>query len=202
VAVRLDSAPVPYWTLPRDSTATHYRHVIVRGTPDFDHEFYYVDRSHQGSPGVFVLTPVHVPGQDTAVLVNRGWVYAPDASTIEPWRWHAPDTLFVGYVEEFQPRAAFPPDEPHHLRSIEYAAIAPQLPYPLAKTFVVGLGNDSAIYGQPLRLLPPELDEGPHRSYAIQWFAFAVIALAGASFIVLKEREAARASTQHREEMA
>ena len=48
------------------------------------------------------------------------------------------------------------------------------------------------MYGIPLRILAPVLDEGPrHLSYAIQWFAFALIALGGATFVVLKEREAA-----------
>lgn len=31
----------------------------------------------------------------------------------------------------------------------------------------------------PRRLPPPTLDQGPHRSYAAQWFAFAIIALVG-----------------------
>jgi cytochrome oxidase assembly protein ShyY1 len=34
----------------------------------------------------------------------------------------------------------------------------------------------------------PALDEGPHRSYALQWFSFAVIALVGAALMVARER--------------
>jgi cytochrome oxidase assembly protein ShyY1 len=34
----------------------------------------------------------------------------------------------------------------------------------------------------------PALDEGPHRSYAIQWFFFAAIALAGAMAVIWRER--------------
>jgi cytochrome oxidase assembly protein ShyY1 len=37
----------------------------------------------------------------------------------------------------------------------------------------------------------PAPDEGPHRGYAIQWFAFAVIALAGAVIIAVRERRMA-----------
>ena len=189
VSARLDSAAVPYFSLPGDSARTHYRRVTLTGTPDFDNEFFYINRSHQGSPGVYVLTPVRVPGRDTAVLVNRGWVYAPDGMTLDPRRWHAPDTVFVGYVEEFQPAGGPPPASPRHVSRVTAADIAPELPYPLAATYVVAVGNDSAVYGVPLRVLPPVLDEGPHRSYAIQWFVFALIALAGAVFVVLKERE-------------
>ena len=35
---------------------------------------------------------------------------------------------------------------------------------------------------------PPSLDEGPHRSYAIQWFSFAAIALVGGTLLVRGSR--------------
>jgi surfeit locus 1 family protein len=199
VAARLDSAAVPYWTLPRDSARTHFRRVTVAGTPDFAHEFYYINRSHQGSPGVYVLTPVRVAGQDTAVVVNRGWVYAPDGAVIEAGRWHSPDSLFEGYVEEFQPADSNPPRTPGQLRRVNARQIAAGAPYPIAATYVVAIGNDSAVYGTPLRILPPVLDEGPHRSYAIQWFVFAIMAVAAGVFVALKEREGGRGKREEGE---
>jgi surfeit locus 1 family protein len=186
---RIDSVPVPFFALGTDSAVNHFRRVTVTGTPDFGHEFYMVDRSRDGAPGVYVLTPIRVAGHDTAVLVNRGWVYAPDASTIDPSHWHAADSTFEGYVDEFQAPVAVPPPEPRHVRTINYRRIAAGLPYPIADTYVVALGKDSVIAGTPLRIQPPPLDEGPHRSYAIQWFAFALISLGGAAFVALKERE-------------
>ena len=196
IGSRIDSVPVPFFSLSRDSAVTHFRRVTVSGTPDFDHEFYMVDRSRSGSPGVWVLTPIRVPGHDTAVLVNRGWVYTPDASTVEPSRYHAPDSTFEGYVDEFQPPVAVPPPEPQHLRTINYQRIASGLPYPIADTYVVALGADTVISGVPMRLSTPALDEGPHLSYAIQWFAFALIALGGAAFVILKDREARQAAAR------
>ncbi len=194
---RIDSTAVPFFDLRGDSAATHYRRVSVQGTPDFDHEFYMVDRSRDGAPGVYVLTPIRVPGHDTAVLVNRGWVYAPDASSIVPAQWHAPDSTFEGFVAEFEAPAKTHPPEPRHVRTINYARMAKQLPYPLADTYVVALGKDTVIKGIPLRIAPPPLDEGPHRSYAIQWFAFALISLGGATFVILKDREARKARMQY-----
>ncbi|HEX8724509.1 MAG TPA: SURF1 family protein [Gemmatimonadaceae bacterium] len=192
---RMDSTPVPFFSLPHDSAATHYRRVTVNGTPDFAHEFYITEVSRSGSPGVYVVTPVRMPGRDTAVLVNRGWVYAPDASTIDPGRWHAPDSTFEGYVDEFQHPLPLL-REPHHLRTINYAQISAQLPYPLADTYVVALGTDSVVSGVPLRIAPPPLDEGPFRSYAIQWFAFALISIGGATFVALKDHESRQAATR------
>ncbi len=195
IASRLDSAVVPYFALPRDSAATQFRRVTVRGTPDFAREFYEADISHNGSPGVYVLTPVRVAGQDTAVLVNRGWVYAPDASTVDAGRWHEPDSTFEGYVAEFQPQYNLP-HAPRHLRSVNYAQIAAQLPYPIADSYVVALGTDSVVAGVPLRTTPAPLDEGPFLSYAIQWFAFALISIGGATFVALKDHEARRAKAR------
>jgi cytochrome oxidase assembly protein ShyY1 len=44
--------------------------------------------------------------------------------------------------------------------------------------------------GSPgVNFLTPPLDEGPHLNYAIQWFAFAAIALVGAVVVVRQQRE-------------
>jgi cytochrome oxidase assembly protein ShyY1 len=40
----------------------------------------------------------------------------------------------------------------------------------------------------PIRLKPPELDEGPHFGYAIQWFSFASIAIIGWTALLIKKR--------------
>jgi surfeit locus 1 family protein len=37
----------------------------------------------------------------------------------------------------------------------------------------------------PIEVPPAELDEGPHLGYAVQWFAFAGIALFGFFFVLL-----------------
>ena len=40
----------------------------------------------------------------------------------------------------------------------------------------------------PARRDLPVLDDGPHRGYALQWFAFALIAVACAVIVVQRER--------------
>jgi hypothetical protein len=50
------------------------------------------------------------------------------------------------------------------------------------------LGTGAAINPtRPVRIPLPSLDEGPHRSYAVQWFAFAAIALIGTGAVARKE---------------
>ena len=40
----------------------------------------------------------------------------------------------------------------------------------------------------PVPIPPEELSEGPHLSYAIQWFTFATIAVVGAVVLLRRER--------------
>ncbi len=44
---------------------------------------------------------------------------------------------------------------------------------------------------RPVRVPPPALDEGPHKSYAIQWFSFATIALVGGVVFARAQRPGA-----------
>jgi cytochrome oxidase assembly protein ShyY1 len=46
----------------------------------------------------------------------------------------------------------------------------------------------AAMDSTPARVAPPALDDGPHLSYAIQWFSFAAIALVGSYVVVRRGR--------------
>ncbi len=190
IASRLDSAEIDVTALQRDSAAARFRRVRISGVPDYDHELIFAARSYRGSPGVNLLTPVRIPGRDTAVIVNRGWVYAPDGATVDESKWRERDSTFRGYAEELPSAGgASYASRPRVIARLAYDAVAKALPYPVAPVYVVMLG-DSAIGPDRLaRLTIPPLDEGPHLNYAIQWFAFALIALAGAGVVVKQSRE-------------
>ncbi len=179
-----------------DTTALRFRRVRVLGVPDYDHELILAARSHNGAPGVNLLTPVRVAGRDTAVLVNRGWVYAPDGATIDEKRFRESDTAFVGYAEDYPSATGGSyASKPSVLARLGADVAARALPYPIARFYVVALGDSAGAADRPARLTVPPLDEGPHLSYAIQWFAFAAIALAGAAFVVKQARDAPRGPT-------
>jgi surfeit locus 1 family protein len=89
-------AATPVRALPSDTGAAHYRPATVAGRFDYEHELVLTNRSNNGSPGVELLTPVRVAGWgDTAVLVNRGWVYSPDGGTVDHARWREADSANV-----------------------------------------------------------------------------------------------------------
>lgn len=190
IAQQQGSGPVALSALSRDTAAAHYRAATVSGRFDYDHELVRSGRTHQGSPGVDLVTPVRRPGSDTAVLVNRGWVYSPDGGRVDRARWREADTgTVIGYVELYAPDAGTTTSaaDPRIVRRVSRAEIASKIPYPVAPYYLVATG-DTADGAHPARHAIPALDDGPHRSYAIQWFAFAAIALAGAVMVVLRER--------------
>jgi surfeit locus 1 family protein len=190
VAARQRSAALPLALLPRDTAAAHYRLARVTGRFDYDHELVLTNRTRRGSPGVDLLTPVRLAGSDTAVIVDRGWVYAPDGSTVDRSRWREGDSARVGgYVELYTPDngGTTLAKDPRIVRHASHREIAARLPYPVAPVLVVLVG-DTGTAGHPARRELPVLDDGPHRSYAVQWFCFAAIALGGAAAVIRRER--------------
>jgi surfeit locus 1 family protein len=189
VRSRLEQTEVDVTMLAGDSASLRFRRVRVIGTPDYDHELVYASRSYKGSPGVNLLTPVRLPGRDTAVIVDRGWVYSPDGETVDLTKWHDHDSVFTGYVEEFPSvEGSMSVAQARVITRLGYAAIKRALPFPVAPVFVVMLGDSTIAPDRLARLTPPPLDEGPHLNYAIQWFAFALIALVGAGVVIRQRR--------------
>ncbi|MEP6618548.1 MAG: SURF1 family protein [bacterium] len=181
--------PMALSELPHDTALSHYRPASVTGVYDFDHELVLSGRTRRGSPGVDLLTPVKIAGSDTAVLVNRGWVYSPNASQVDRGKWREADTARVtGYVQLFSTdTAVLSAIDPRLVRHVSHREVAAKIPYPVAPFYLVAVG-DTADLRHPARLEMPELDEGSHRSYAFQWFAFATIALVGAGIVVYREQ--------------
>jgi surfeit locus 1 family protein len=194
VMARLGAPSVPLATLTGD-TALRFRRASAVGTYDFPNEFVLTSRSRNGSPGVHVITPLRVAGNDTAVLVNRGWVYAPDGMKIDLtlYREDSATTEVDGFVERFAV-AQGPVSTPsvgRAVRRLDHDSIAPRLPYPVTPVILVqqkDSGEFAAVgRGTPVRIEPPPLDEGSHRAYAIQWFGFALVGIAGTILVLQRD---------------
>lgn len=183
VRERMTSPAVPFERLP--DTAS-FRRVTLAGAPDYDNEVVLTGRSRDGSPGVYFLTPVR-RASDSAVIVIRGWAYSPDAATIDRARWREARTSFSGYVASLPAGVATPSARGDRgIRTLTAAGVRSLVAYPVASRYVVS--QDQAADSAPARLPPVSLDEGPHLSYAIQWFSFAAIALIGAAVVAARAR--------------
>ncbi len=151
-------------------------------------------RFHDEGPGVELVMPLRLAGSDTALLVNRGFVPSPDAMTVDLGR-PGEDTSLVriqGVIQPFLPgsgQGARLVAEGHTTwRRLDLTALRAALPYPLRDVWLLQ-SPDSAAPPVPVRLRPPPLSNGPHLSYAIQWFGFATIAIVGGAILFVKQRE-------------
>jgi surfeit locus 1 family protein len=208
LAGRLSMPAAPAVDAMRDTASAAYRRATATGTFDFGDELSLASRTREGSPGANIITPLRMAGADTAVLINRGWVYAADAMSVDFARWREPnDAAVTGYLLEI-PRGGrgtvSAPSSPRVIRRLEYDSLAKRLPYPIAPFMLVATENRSSgplsapRDSTPARLPPPLLDEGPHLGYAIQWFAFAVIGLVGAAVVARADRRGSHHAKQTR----
>jgi len=172
------------------------RHVVATGIYDRDHELILRGQAYREAPGVFVVTPLRLSGSDAAVLVLRGFVPAPDAVTAEVADLDEPGVQTVRGVaqiltEREDDGALLERTQGATWRGLDRSALAERLPYPLAEVYVIQ-SPDSALPRSPRRVSPPPLDDGPHLSYAIQWFAFATIAVVGGTVLLGRKRSEGR----------
>lgn len=198
IAERMDAPPVTLERPPMDTAGLAYRRARLAGAVDDGRAIVLAGRSRNGAPGVHVLSPVRLG--TGAVLVNRGWLPAPDAATVDlgPVR-------IEGAVRVEGVLVPFPDVEldtaPDGFRTrwfrVDGRAIRGQYPYPVAPLYLVatvrpepaGTGPAQAAEADsarapddaagPVPLELPSIEPGPHLSYAVQWFSFAAIFLIG-----------------------
>jgi surfeit locus 1 family protein len=179
---RLVAPPVPLGNLASDTTDARWIRVTVSGRFRYDLEQVQAGRASEGSPGVHLITPLERDGNDTLVIVTRGWVYSPDASSADLNRWREADSVsLTGYLVPIVPEGLPAPADPQApMRSLNLQALRTRFSVPIAPVQIV-MTSDSLARADsvPKRLPPPRVDAGPHRSYAAQWFAFALIAIIG-----------------------
>ncbi|MEP7380893.1 MAG: SURF1 family protein, partial [Gemmatimonadota bacterium] len=187
VAAQLDAPAVVWGEAMRDSATARFRRVQLTGRLDYARELVLTSRGMHGAPGVHVLTPLIVPA-GPPILVNRGWAYAPDGMTVDLSKWHEGDSATVdGYIDQFVPVRGMVStmSQPRGVRYLERDSIEARLGERIAPFLVVqriGLVQGDTLEHLVRVELPP-LDEGSHQSYAVQWFAFAGIALVGAGVV-------------------
>jgi cytochrome oxidase assembly protein ShyY1 len=173
IADAFRAAPIAVEQVTRDSVR-RFRRVVAAGQWDYTSERVLSGRTRNGAPGVHIVTPMMIRDGRTQVLVNRGWVYSPDARSVTLSRWREGDLgEIVGYVD----------DVPQSLR----VEGSPPLLY------IVALADSAArvpvATDRPVRLSPPPFgDMGRHLAYVFQWFSFAAIALIGGSTLVRRQR--------------
>ncbi len=174
------------------------RHRTLQLTGRFDerHQWLLSGRAHDGAPGVEVVTPLRLSGSATAILVNRGWLYAADAATARPQDYPEPGEQTVrGLVEELLHGAGGPPARSlgrdsvtlWSVRWLDTDSLAGRIPYAITGYAVRELPGPR-VPDRPHRSPPRPYNEMMHLSYAIQWFLFATIMLGGSAALAWSRR--------------
>jgi surfeit locus 1 family protein len=166
------------------------RRVTATGTYDGDRSIVLRGGALQGEPGVYVVTPLRIAGSDMAVLVERGFVPSPDAMTADVGLLDEPgDVRVKGLARALTPGGGKPLAREGNTTwvKIDLDAQRKRLPYPIL-AISIRQTPDTGLPRVPKRLEPPPLDEGPHLSYAIQWFLFAGMAATFAFLVIGRRR--------------
>jgi cytochrome oxidase assembly protein ShyY1 len=172
--------------------ADQWQRVSATGTFDADHQLVLRYRSSGDVEGYEVVTPLRTA--TGAVLVDRGIVSLADGAPI-PTVPPAPPTgevTVVGHVrrDEEGKRSAITPVN-GAARLVSAPAFGATLPYPVADGYIGLLTVDPPQTGGFAPIELPEISDGPHFWYAVQWFMFAGIGLAGVVVFIrgdLRER--------------
>jgi surfeit locus 1 family protein len=174
-----------------ETAGVQWRNVSTTGRYDASQQVLVRNRSYNGSPGYHVLTPLVLPSGD-AVIINRGFVPL-ETSGNAPEVPAPPSGVVVvnGWVRSSQKRGHFGPRDPAEGTLTEMARadlvrLQQQLPYRILPVYVERESSQPADARTITPLPLPSLDEGPHFSYAIQWFLFCGMAVAGWVLVVRK----------------
>lgn len=159
-----------------DPATLTFRRVSVRGTWDYAHEVELRYRSFDGQAGVHLLTPLRIDGGETYLLVDRGWIPYQQADPTNRRAYRQGERAAIeGLVNESHSQGS-PNAEPGIFSQIDIPAIGAQLPYPLLSYWVQRLpsgDNQTPPRSEGL----PDLSNGTHLAYTVQWWAFAATLL-------------------------
>jgi cytochrome oxidase assembly protein ShyY1 len=174
-----------------------FRRVTATGTYDLANEAIVRARTLNGQPGVWVLTPLRLP-DGSALIVNRGFLPSAGTPDAVPAPAEPPGGAVTvhGLLQATETRGTFgatdPPDgHLFDLARADVARLGQQTGYPLYPAYLQLQTSEPAQQGGegPTPLPEPTLDEGPHLSYAVQWFLFSCIAVIGYP-LILRRRAA------------
>lgn len=161
--------------------ADQWQRVEAVGTFAAEEQFLVRYRRNNGEKGYEVVTPLRTTA-GAVVLVDRGFVRTPQGTRIPETAPPPPsgEVRIVGHVRRNEQgrRVAVTPAG-GQIRQINSDAISAALGYPVLNGYVGLLEVTPAQSGgfEPVAL--PTIDEGPHFWYAVQWFGFTGVAVAG-----------------------
>jgi len=188
-----------------DPAAILYRNAVASGQFDPAHEVVLLNRARGEDPGVHLITALRFSDGSGAILVDRGWLPLEEDTPEAIAAYAAEGTVQVaGVVREAEEEPLWKfladrlpaPGEPPlpEWRVLNVEGIQAQVPYPLLPVYLEL--SEAPAGHQPVPDPRLDLSEGPHLSYAIQWFGFAITAFVGGGLWLRRSLRRSRAAEQ------
>ena len=178
--------------------------VELTGTYLTDDELLVRNRPLNINPGFEVLTPLLLTNGDV-FIVNRGWIptgenqNAPDAVPQAP----SGEVTVIARLKQGEPSLAGRSASGNQIATINLTEIAERLG---TETYTGAYGlmksEDPAPADRPTAVTRPVRDEGPHLSYAFQWFVFALMAFIGLGWAARQEFRSVNADAPEEQDRA
>ena len=183
IEARYDEPPVPIDELLTpgvDPDDVSWRPVLIEGTYLEDQSLLVVNRSQNGRAGVNAVAPLELD-DGSILLVNRGFVPLtfdvpprPSGEIEATARVRTGETRRLGQLSDPADGAL---DE---VQRIDLDRLDGQFDGRLAPVYVDLIESSPAeAEGFPEPVIAPDLSEGNHLSYAVQWFVFAIAVAVG-----------------------
>lgn len=187
----LQALPVPVDSLMRigrDAPAgSEWRTITATGTWDTENTVVVRYRTLQGKPGVEVVTPLRTP--TGTVIVDRGWLRTANEGNARP---DLPDldqgtVTVTGHVRVNATGSSAQVDN-LSTRAVSSSEIAKHLAGQQVYGGFVQLAKQSPPSPSALVVLDiPEVNEGPHFFYGLQWWFFGALAVVGFFYLLYDE---------------
>lgn len=177
-----------------------FRRIQIEGRYEPDRQVLIANRSREGISGFWMWTVFSVDsgfGEDREILVNRGFVDrgivlgTQGSPPIEFTQPTAGELIIEGFLRVGDLEARISEDGSQITRpDAQLAVDLLGVETALAPTLYLQVDAQEPVRfeSSPIPLPLPDLGEGPHRSYAFQWFTFATIGVIGYLTLLVRIR--------------
>ncbi len=167
-----------------------WRRIDVVGTWLTNKQVLVRKQTYESNLGFWVITPFESTSGLT-ILVNRGWIAATDSALSTPSVQSPPNGLveILGRTRIVTPRTKTrPADLPmKQVDGVHPDEVLPSTELVSNAYLELTASTPESRTSDLQPILAPEVTEGPHRSYALQWIFFAIMTLIGWGVLVRKE---------------
>jgi cytochrome oxidase assembly protein ShyY1 len=196
-----DPVPVDQVLAPGETVqeTEEYKVVEATGTYDVDDTLVLRYRTRDGVPGVDVVVPL-VTGDGTALIVDRGWIETDDPRFDPVADAPAPpsgEVTITGWVR-IDGEGGSTDVSDGGMRAVSTRAIGDALDIDVYTGFVELLSEDPAPADSLEPPETPDLGQGPHFFYGLQWWFFGVLAVGGTGYLAWDERKNGPRGQRHK----